>query len=150
MTDKEKSLLHGTGSMTTQEIVKQSVERMEPGADWEMVYGHVYAAIKSNKFRVMRCGNTLLFFKITPPEASMCHIFSTDKQEDLMHALREFGRCLGASGYKKITGIVRNASLLRILRKANSIKFKVNDTPIRSHGDSGEIVGYKLDIGVTE
>ena len=97
MTEKSKNLLHGSGSMTTQEIVKQSVERMEPGADWEMVYGHVYAAIKSDKFRVMRCGNTLLFFKVTPPVASMCHIFTTDKQEDLMHALREFGRCLAAS-----------------------------------------------------
>jgi len=148
MAEKSKNLLHGSGTMTTQEIVKQNVERMEPGADWEAVYGHLYAAIKSDKFRMLRCGNTLLFFRVTPPEASMAHIFTTDKQEDLMKALREFGQSLKIGKYTKITGIVRNASLLRIIRKANSINFQVKDTPIRSHGDTGDVVGYKLEIGV--
>lgn len=145
---EKKNPLFGSGTKTTQDIVKESVERMEPGADWEMVYGHLYAAIKSNKFRMLRCGDSLLFFKVDSPIASGAHIFSADPQEKLLHALREFGQSLKAGGFTKLTGTVRNASLLRLIRKANSIKFEVKDTPIRAYGDTGEILGYKLEIGI--
>jgi hypothetical protein len=140
--------VHGSGTDTPQEIVRSSLERMEPGADWEMVYGHMYAAIQSNKFRALRHGNTLLFFRVENPIASQAHLFSTDPQEKFLEALREFGKSLKIAGYKKVTGIVRNASLLRLIRKANSIKFQVEDSPIRAYGDTGEILGYKLEIGI--
>jgi hypothetical protein len=134
--------------LTPQEIVKRSVERMQPGADWENIYSHVYAAIKSNKFRALRHGETILFFHVQSPVASKAHLFSADPQDKFLEALREFGKALKISGYKKLTGIVRNASLLRLIRKANSIKFEVNDSPIRAYGDSGDILGYKLEIGI--
>ena len=134
--------------LTPQEIVKRSIERMQPGSDWENIYSHVYAAIKSNKFRALRHGETILFFQVQSPVASQAHLFSADPQEKFLEALREFGKALKISGYKKLTGIVRNASLLRLIRKANSIKFEVNDSPIRAYGDSGEILGYKLEIGI--
>jgi hypothetical protein len=134
--------------LTTQEIVKRSMERMDPSADWENVYSHVYAAIKSNKFRALRHGETILFFHVQSPVASKAHLFSADPQDKFLEALREFGKALKISGYKKLTGIVRNASLLRLIRKANSIKFEVNDSPIRAYGDSGDILGYKLEIGI--
>jgi hypothetical protein len=134
--------------LTPQEIVKRSVERMQPGADWENIYSHVYAAIKSNKFRALRHGETILFFRVQSPVASTAHLFSADPQEKFLEALREFGKALKVGGYKKLTGIVRNASLLRLIRKANSIKFEVNDSPIRAYGDSGEVLGYKLEIGI--
>jgi hypothetical protein len=135
-------------TLSTQEIVKRSMERMDPSADWENVYSHVYAAIKSDKFRALRHGDTILFFQVQSPIASQAHIFSADPQEKFLEALREFGQALKNGGYKKLTGIVRNASLLRLIRKANSIKFEVNDSPIRAYGDSGEILGYKLEIGI--
>jgi hypothetical protein len=146
--DPNKNPLHGSGTMTTQEIVQKSVERMEPGADWENVYSHIYAAIKSNKFRAMRHGNTILFFKVDSPIASQAHLFSADTQEKFLKALQEFGKSLKIAKYTKLTGIVRNASLLRLLRKANSLKFQVNDTPIKAYGDTGQILGYKLEIGI--
>jgi hypothetical protein len=146
--NSSKNSLHGSGTMTTQEIVKRSTERMDPSADWENVYSHVYGAIKSDKFRALRHGDTILFFRVQTPVASQAHIFSADPQEKLLEALREFGRSLKIAGYKKLTGIVRNASLLRLIRKANSIKFEVNDKPIRAYGDSGEVLGYNLEIGI--
>ena len=146
--NSSKNSLHGSGTMTTQEVVKRSLERMDPSADWENVYSHVYAAIKSDKFRALRHGDTILFFKVDSPVASQAHIFSADPQEKLLEALREFGRSLKIAGYKKLTGVVRNASLLRLIRKANSIKFEVNDKPIRAYGNEGEILGYNLEIGI--
>jgi hypothetical protein len=130
--DPKKNSLHGSGTMTTQEVVKRSLERMDPSADWENVYSHVYAAIKSDKFRALRHGDTILFFQVQSPVASQAHIFSADPQEKFLEALRQFGQSLKLAGYKKLTGIVRNASLLRLIRKANSIKFEVNDSPIRA------------------
>jgi hypothetical protein len=135
-------------TLSTQEIVKRGMERMDPSADWENVYSHIYAAIKSDKFRALRHGNTILFFRVQSPVASQAHLFSADPQEKFLEALREFGKSLKIAGYKKLTGIVRNASLLRLIRKANSIKFEVNDKPIRAYGDSGEILGYNLEIGI--
>jgi hypothetical protein len=146
--DQKKNSLYGSGTMTTQEIVKRSTERMDPSADWENIYSHVYGAIKSDKFRALRHGDTILFFRIQSPVASQAHIFSADPQEKFLEALREFGKSLKIAGYKKLTGVVRNASLLRLIRKANSIKFEVNDKPIRAYGDSGEILGYNLEIGI--
>ena len=140
--------VYGSGTETTQEIVKKSLERMDPSADWEMVYGHVYAAIKSNKFRALRHGNTILFFRVQNPTASQAHLFSTDRQEKFLEALQDFGKSLKVAGYKTLTGPVRNASLLRLIRKANSLKFQVQDSPIRAYGDHGEILGYKLEIGI--
>jgi hypothetical protein len=146
--DSGKNSLYGSGTMTTQEIVKRSTERMDPSADWENIYSHVYGAIKSDKFRALRHGDTILFFRVQSPVASQAHIFSADPQEKFLEALREFGKSLKIAGYKKLTGIVRNASLLRLIRKANSIKFEVNDKPIRAYGDTGEILGYNLEIGI--
>lgn len=84
--------------LTTQEIVKRSMERMDPSADWENVYSHVYAAIKSNKFRALRHGETILFFQIQSPVASQAHLFSADPQEKFLEALREFGKALKVAG----------------------------------------------------
>lgn len=135
-------------TLSTQEIVKRGMERMDPSADWENVYSHMYAAIKSDKFRALRHGNTILFFRVQSPVATQAHLFSADPQEKFLEALREFGKSLKIAGYKKLTGIVRNASLLRLIRKANSIKFEVNDSPIRAYGDSGDVLGYNLQIGI--
>ena len=82
--DENKDPLHGSGTMTTQEIVKRSIERMEPGADWENIYAHLYHAIKSNKFRAIRHGNTILFFHVKSPEAAQAHLFSADSQDKFL------------------------------------------------------------------
>jgi hypothetical protein len=134
--------------LTPQEIVKRSMERMDPSADWENVYSHVYGAIKSNKFRALRHGDTILFFRVQTPVASQAHIFSADPQDKFLEAIREFAKSLKIAKYTKITGIVRNASLLRLIRKASAPNIEVNDKPIRAYGDSGEVLGYNLEIGI--
>jgi len=144
----KKNPLHGTGTMTTQEIVQQNVERMEPGQDWKQVYSYLYHGIQSNKFRMLRHHNSLLFFKVESPVASNAHIFTTDKQEDIVKALTAFGRSLHVSGFTQLTAFVRVPSLLRLIRKANSQKFEVHDEAVRPYGDTGEVTGYKLKINL--
>ena len=62
--DAKFSIPTSNETLSTQEIVKRSMERMDPSADWENVYSHVYAAIKSDKFRALRHGDTILFFQV--------------------------------------------------------------------------------------
>jgi hypothetical protein len=100
--------------LTPQEIVKRSMERMDPSADWENVYSHVYAAIKSNKFRALRHGETILFFQVQSPVASQAHLFSADPQEKFLEALREFGKALKISGYKKLNRYCKKCVFIAI------------------------------------
>lgn len=145
---QKKNPLHGSGTMTTQEIVQKSVERMEPGQDWKQVYSYLYHGITSNKFRMLRHHNSLLFFKVDSPVASNAHIFTADTQPDVIKALTAFGKALHTAKYNKLTAFVRIPSLLRLIRRANSQKFEVHDEPVRPYGDTGEITGYKLTINL--
>jgi hypothetical protein len=142
----KKNPLHADGTMTTQEIVQKNVERMAPGQDWKQLYSYLYHGIQSNKFRMLRHRDSLLFFKVESPIASNAHIFTTDKQEDVVKALDAFGRCLRIAGFTKLTAFVRVRSLLRLIRKANSQRFEVHDEAVRPYGDTGEVTGYKLTI----
>ena len=128
--EKIKHHLHGTGSMTTQDIVKKSVQRTEPGVDWENVYAHLEAGVNSNKFRIFRCGNTLLFYKVDTPIANNLHIYTADSQDKLLHAIRQFGHAMVIAGFKQANTVIRDPSMIRLIRKAQSPHFTVTSTPI--------------------
>lgn len=139
----KKNPLHADGTMTTQEIVQKNIERLDQGQDWKQVYSYLYHGIQSNKFRMLRHHDSLLFFKVESPIASNAHIFTTDNREDVVKALTAFGRCLHIAGFTQLTAFVRVPSLLRLIRKA---KFKVQDEAVRPYGDTGEVTGYKITI----
>jgi high-affinity Fe2+/Pb2+ permease len=58
--DSGKNSLYGSGTMTTQEIVKRSTERMDPSADWENIYSHVYALL--NQINLEHFDMAILFY----------------------------------------------------------------------------------------
>jgi hypothetical protein len=113
--------------MSGQDIVKQSVERMSPGEDWEDVYAHLYAGLQTPHFRMLRRRDSLLFFQVTPPVASNVHLFTTDDQTELKVSLNEFFKALKIAGYKKVTGEVENPAILRLIRMSG-IKLKEQKT----------------------
>ena len=45
--------------MTTQEIVKNSYEVKNMKLNWESIYKAIYAASQTNKYRILRNGDTL-------------------------------------------------------------------------------------------
>ena len=135
-----KNPLHGSGSMTTQEIVQQSLARTDPGADWKIVYAYMYAGIKSNKFRILRCGNSLFFYKVESPIASNVHLCTTDKQDKLLLALREFFISLKICKFKKIVATVKDPTIIRLIRMAKSPYITIHQTPLP--------IGYKIELDI--
>ena len=136
------------GKASTEEIVKKTVERLDPEGDWEEVYDAVYSALQTNQFRMLRSGDTLLFYHVNTPIADEAHLFTIEKQEDLMESLRDLGQVMKIAGFTKIKGTTEYPSILRIIRKANTINFVVRDKALRAYGESGPIIGYEFEIEV--
>jgi len=136
------------GKASTEEIVKRTVERLDPDGDWEEVYDAVYSALQTDQFRMLRSGDTLAFYHVNTPIADEEHLFTIEKQEDLMESLRDLGQAFKKAGFTKIKGVTEFPSVLRILRKANTINFAVRDKALRSFGESGPIIGYEFEIEV--
>lgn len=136
------------GKASTEEIVKRTVERLDPDGDWNEVYDAMYSALQTDQFRMLRSGDTLLFYHVNTPIADEAHLFTIEKQEDLMESLRDLGQAMKTAGFKKIKGATEYPSILRIIRKANTINFVVRDKAIRAYGESGPIIGYEFEIEV--
>lgn len=114
--------------MSTQDIVRQSIERTQPGVDWEEVYAYMYHGLQSPHFRLLRRRNSLLFFQVTPPVARNLHLFTVDDQKELKASMQEFFKALKIAGYKKGVGEVENPTILRLMRMAG-IELKERKTP---------------------
>lgn len=136
------------GKASTQEIVQKTVERFDPDGDWKEVYDAVYSALQTDQFRMLRSRDTLLFYHVNTPIADEAHLFTIEKQEDLMESLRDLGQAMKIAGFKKIKGVTEFPSILRIIRKANTINFVVRDKAVRAYGESGPIIGYAFEIEV--
>ena len=136
------------GKASTEEIVKRTVERLDPDGDWNEVYDAVYSGLQTDQFRMLRSGDTLLFYHVNTPIADEAHLFTIEKQEDLMESLRDLGQAIKNAGFTKIKGITEFPSILRIIRKANTINFVVRDKALRAYGESGPIIGYEFEIEV--
>jgi hypothetical protein len=137
MAENQDNQHFGSGTMTTQDIVKQSVQRDHPGEDWENIYAHLHAGLKSPHFRMLRRRDSLLFFQVESPVASNIHLYTMDDQNELKASLKEFFNALTMAGYTKGTGRLKNPALLRILRMAG---LKVDQTKIPG--------GYSFEVGV--
>jgi hypothetical protein len=137
-------------TLSSQEIVKQSLAKSNPYEDWEKAYGAMYAGIKSDKFRMLRHKNSLLFFKVEPPVASHIHIFTTESPAELMKSFVEFAKAFKVAGYKKMTGRIssKDTILLRLMRRANDIGFEISETPIYAFEGNNKVGAYDVVVKV--
>jgi len=136
------------GNASTEEIVKRSVERLDPDGDWNEAYDAMYSALQTDQFRMIRSGDTLLFYHVNTPIADEAHLFTIEKHEDFMESLRDIGQAMKNAGFKKIKGITDFPSILRIVRKAKILNFVVKDKALRAYGESGPVIGYEFEIEV--
>ena len=125
--EESKNPLHGSGTMTTQEIVKQTCAKYYPTQDWEKIYSMVYHAIKSNKFRMLREHNTLFLFHINGTTAEHCYLFTADDTKQIIKAFKRGCQALKVSGFKKIKTDVLDPQIVRLARLA---KLKVSNNSI--------------------
>lgn len=114
--------------MTTQDIVKNSDEIKNMDISWEKMYALLHEAIKSNKYRVLRSGNTLFLIKIISETEAQLNVFNAEKSfKDYVRNIRDFGKAMINAGYKKLTAHGANIQMVNILK---SSKYPVKSTLI--------------------
>lgn len=103
--------------MTIQEIIKYDCDKH--GVSFETVYVNLHNAIENNTARVFRSGNTLFTSQIQEPKVSKVHMFTTDKANQLVKAIREFVSAMKVAGFVKLITKTDDKSLLILLKRAN-------------------------------
>jgi hypothetical protein len=115
---KQKNPLHGSGTMTTQEIVQHSAEKYYPDIDWRKVYTWCYQAIQSNEYRMLREHNTLFLYHINGTTADHCYLFTADDTKQIIKAFKNGCKALKTAGFKRIETDVLDPQIIRLARLA--------------------------------
>jgi len=106
-----------TERMTTQEIVENSSEVKEAGADWKRVYATLHQSIATDKYRVFRNGNTLFWIRIDSPGVAQMYVFNADSYKNLFRNMKEFAQGMHAAGYKKVYGETTDMNILNLIKR---------------------------------
>lgn len=103
--------------MTPQEIVKNSNYIKEAKVDWKEAYAALHASIESNKYRIMRKGNTLFWYRIDRPQVAQVFIFNADTYKNLFINLQEFAQAMHKAGYKNVYAETNDFNLINLIRR---------------------------------
>lgn len=106
-----------TERMTTQDIVKNSTEIKDAGADWKQAYAVLHQSIASDKYRVLRNGNTLFWIRIDSPGVAQLYVFNADSYRNLFRNMTEFINGIKAAGYKTVYGESTDRNILNLIRR---------------------------------
>ena len=105
--------------MSTQDIVRTSLERQGMGDQFEDIYGRLQSAVDTPNYRIMRSGNTLLFYQITKPkEEVMFDIITADTPQSLPSSLKEIMDAMKKAGFKRGMAMTENTNLVNIAQAA--------------------------------
>lgn len=103
--------------MTTQDIVKNSTEIKESGLDWERVYYALHKSIETDKYRAMRNGNTLFWYRIDEPRVAQMYVFNADTYKNLFRNMQEFAKAMHKAGFKKVYGETHDMNILNLIKR---------------------------------
>lgn len=106
-----------TERMTTQDIVKNSTEIKDAGADWKQVYAALHKSIATDKYRVLRNGNTLFWIRIDSPGVAQMYVFNADSYKNLFKNMKEFAQGMHIAGYKKVYGETTDMNILNLIKR---------------------------------
>jgi hypothetical protein len=103
--------------MTPQEIVQNSTEVKEMKTDWKKVYAALHASIESNKYRVMRHGNTLFWYRIDKPKVAQMYVFNADNYKNLFANTTMFAKAMHKAGYELVYGETQDMNMINLMRR---------------------------------
>ena len=127
--------------MTTQEIVKNSYEVKNMKLNWESIYKAIYAASQTNKYRILRNGDTLFVIKILAPHEAGVMVFNAEKSfKNYIRNVKEFAKAMDIGGYTKVSAKGANIQMVNILKHAG---YNVEAQPMDKEGKFFSIVGTK-------
>lgn len=103
--------------MTVQDLVKNSTEVKESGEDWKRVYAILSEALKTNKYRIMRSGNTLCMIKLLAPHEAQMFLFNADTNKNLLRNMKEFAKALDVAGFKSVFGETHDLQMINMIKR---------------------------------
>jgi hypothetical protein len=125
--------------MTTQDIVKNSDEVKRYKMDWEKIYVTLANAVKTNKYRILRSGNTLFVIKIIDPEFAELATFNAESSfKNYVRNIKEFLKAVEVAGYKRIRANNVNIQMINLMKNAG---YNIESTPMEKGWYS--VVGTK-------
>ena len=102
--------------MSTQDIVRNADEVRKSGLDWKKVYVLLRHSLESGQYRMMRCNNTLFWYRIDKKGEAQIFLLNADSARKLIRNFQEFGKAMVNSGFKKIYGITTDQKIIQALR----------------------------------
>ena len=103
--------------MTTQEIIRDCQEMKDSQMDWRMMYYFIRESINSNKYRMMRSGNTLFWYRLDEPKVAQMYVFNADSYKDLLRNMQEFAKAMHLAGFKKVYGETHDMNIINLIKR---------------------------------
>lgn len=104
--------------MTTQDIVKTAEADKGNSERWEQVYASLATLLKTDKYRMLRAGNTLFLIQIKSPGVAEMFTFNADTKHGLIKNIQEFLTAMSKAKYKTVYGNTSNVQVLRLMQRA--------------------------------
>ena len=105
--------------VTTHEIIRGAPITKDFGEHWEIVYMNIANLVENTKeHRILRKGNSLLFYIIEEPKVASGVVFSIDPPRTQAEAFVEFAKGLAFGGFEKLTVSTNLELALKLLDKA--------------------------------
>lgn len=119
--------------MTVQDLVKNSTEVKESGQDWKRIYAILTEALKTNKYRILRSGNTLCLLKLIEPQHAQMFLFNADTNKNLLRNMKEFAKALDVAGFKQVFGETHDLQMISLIKRIG-YPVTVEDAGKDNHG----------------
>jgi hypothetical protein len=103
--------------MTTQDIFKNCSEIKEAKADWKRMYAAVASSLQTKKYRMMRNGNTLFWFRIESPGVARVFVFNADSYKNLFRNMKDFAKAMEIAKYKTWYGVTQDMNMINLLKR---------------------------------
>lgn len=101
------------------EIIRTSLKRQGQEDQFDNIYSQMSAALKTPHFRLVRSGNTLIFYRIVKPKDTVeFDIMTADSPRELPKNLQEIMKAMKAAGFKRGIAQTENANLVNIAKSA--------------------------------
>lgn len=105
--------------MSTQDIVREDLRRMGREQDFREVYVRMAGSVRGNQVRIMRSGNTLLYYKILKPQEEVVFdIMTADSPRGVVRAMSDFLNAMQKVGFKRGISYTDNPTFLRAAKMA--------------------------------
>jgi len=102
-----------------QEIVKIDLDRQGMADQFEDVYARLESALQTANYRMMRSGNTLLFYRITKPKEEVeFDIITADSPRALPESMKDIMEAMKKAGFKRGVAKTENPALVKMAQAA--------------------------------